>query len=86
MTTLLQNASVLGGERRDLAIEGGVLVDPATVDRATAEVVDATGLIALPGLVDLHTHLRQPGGEQAETVASVEEITSMARSISSSVV
>ena len=70
MTTLLTNASVLGGERRDLAIDGGVLVDPATVDRSTAEVVDATRLIALPGLVDLHTHLRQPGGEQAETVAS----------------
>lgn len=70
MTTLLINARVLGGERRDLAIDGGVLVDPATIDRDTAAVVDAAGLVALPGLVDLHTHLRQPGGEQAETVAS----------------
>ena len=33
-----------------------------------AEVVDAAGLIALPGLVDLHTHLREPGREDAETV------------------
>src|SRR5204863_1156432 len=33
-----------------------------------AEVVDADGLIALPGLVDLHTHLREPGREDAETV------------------
>lgn len=32
------------------------------------EVIDATGLIALPGLVDLHTHLREPGFEQSETV------------------
>ncbi len=70
MTTLLKNASVLGGEPRDLAIDGGVLVDPATVDRGSVETIDATGLVALPGLVDLHTHLRQPGGEQAETVAS----------------
>ena len=31
-------------------------------------VIDAEGLIALPGLVDIHTHLRQPGGEDAETV------------------
>jgi hypothetical protein len=31
-------------------------------------VIDADGLIALPGLVDLHTHLREPGGEAAETV------------------
>ena len=34
----------------------------------SAEVVDAAGLIALPGLVDLHTHLREPGREDAETV------------------
>ena len=33
-------------------------------------VIDADGLIALPGLVDLHTHLREPGREDAETVAS----------------
>ena len=32
------------------------------------EVIEATGLIALPGLVDLHTHLREPGREDAETV------------------
>jgi dihydroorotase len=32
------------------------------------EVIDANGLIALPGLVDLHTHLREPGFEQSETV------------------
>ena len=34
------------------------------------ERIDAEGLIALPGLVDLHTHLREPGREDAETVAS----------------
>src|SRR5699024_6809442 len=32
------------------------------------EIVDADGCIVLPGLVDLHTHLREPGGEEAETV------------------
>ena len=35
---------------------------------AGAQVLDAAGLIALPGLVDLHTHLREPGREDAETV------------------
>ncbi|WP_122940547.1 dihydroorotase [Brachybacterium sp. EE-P12] len=35
---------------------------------ADAEVIDAEGCIVLPGLVDLHTHLREPGGEEAETV------------------
>ena len=34
------------------------------------QVVDADGLVALPGLVDLHTHLREPGREDAETVGS----------------
>ena len=42
-----------------------VLLDQRDRD---VEVVDATGLIALPGLVDLHTHLREPGREDAETV------------------
>ncbi len=36
--------------------------------RAEATVLDAAGLVALPGLVDLHTHLREPGREDAETV------------------
>src|SRR5258705_10026599 len=35
-----------------------------------AQVVDADGLVVLPGLVDLHTHLREPGREDAETVES----------------
>ena len=35
---------------------------------AGAQVIDADGLVALPGLVDLHTHLREPGREDAETV------------------
>ena len=35
-----------------------------------AEVLDADGLVALPGLVDLHTHLREPGREDAETIAT----------------
>ena len=36
--------------------------------RPDAETIDADGLVALPGLVDLHTHLREPGREDAETV------------------
>src|SRR5690625_1603710 len=33
-----------------------------------ADIIDATGKIVLPGLVDLHTHLREPGSDDAETV------------------
>jgi dihydroorotase len=39
-------------------------------DTANVEVIEADGLVVLPGLVDLHTHLREPGREDAETVAS----------------
>ncbi|MFL5382607.1 MAG: dihydroorotase [Longimicrobiaceae bacterium] len=35
-----------------------------------AEVVDASGLIVAPGLIDVHVHLREPGGEHKETIAS----------------
>lgn len=70
MKLLITGASVLGGSVADLAIDGGVFIDPASLDSAKSEVevIDGSGLIALPGLVDLHTHLRQPGMEQAETV------------------
>jgi dihydroorotase len=64
---LIRNASVLGDEVRDLAIADGRFVaveSLADPDR----VIDADGLIALPGFVDLHTHLREPGREDAETV------------------
>jgi dihydroorotase len=42
----------------------------AGADAGSARHVDASGLLALPGLVDLHTHLREPGREDAETVES----------------
>ncbi len=67
MTTayLIKNVSVVGAPPSDLLIRDGVYADG---DRTGAEVIDATGLVALPGLVDLHTHLREPGREDAETV------------------
>ena len=60
-----------GGERlADVVVSGGAVVDVepgATVPRG-ATVLDAGGCLVAPGLVDLHTHLRQPGAEDAETV------------------
>ncbi len=65
MNYLIRGVRVLGGEPLDLGIVDGAFASAAPRD---AEVVDADGLIALPGLVDLHTHLREPGREDAETV------------------
>lgn len=69
-TYLIQNASLLGRETADILISGGRIdaVGPALEAPQDAVVIDAAGLIALPGMVDLHTHLREPGREDAETV------------------
>jgi dihydroorotase len=61
---LIKNVSIAGGEPGDLYIKDGVIAEAGTAD----QVIDGTGLVALPGLVDLHTHLREPGREDAETV------------------
>jgi dihydroorotase len=65
LTTVIRNVRPYGEDPTDLHVRDGVLVE--AVDDPD-ETVDAGGLIALPGLVDLHTHLREPGGEEAETV------------------
>jgi len=69
MTFLIKGVSVLGGAPTDLLLRDGVVAETGPgLSAAGAEVVDADGLVALPGLVDLHTHLREPGREDAETV------------------
>jgi len=72
---LLTGATLPDGRRADILIEDGRIVSTGRdTDAGTGTgaggttVVDAEGLIALPGLVDLHTHLREPGFEQSETV------------------
>ena len=77
MTTYwIKNVSILGGEPTDLLLRDGVIADAAGAP-ADAEVVDGTGLIALPGLVDLHTPLREPGREDAETVETGTQAAAM---------
>ncbi|MFC7531238.1 dihydroorotase [Actinoplanes sp. GCM10030250] len=67
MAYLLKDVSILGAEPTDLFIENGEITDKSD---SAAEVINAAGLVALPGLVDVHTHLREPGREDAETVES----------------
>jgi dihydroorotase len=75
---LIRGARPLGGPPADILIDGtmiGAVAESGRPGRDLAargqvRTLDADGLIVLPGLVDLHTHLREPGREDAETVAS----------------
>ncbi|MFZ4517709.1 MAG: dihydroorotase [Microthrixaceae bacterium] len=71
-TTVIRGGTVLDatGERRaDVLVDGGRIVAVGEgLDAPT--VLDASGCLVAPGLVDLHTHLREPGREDAETVES----------------
>ncbi|BDZ63072.1 hypothetical protein GCM10025877_00100 [Agromyces mangrovi Wang et al. 2018] len=67
--TLIRGATLVDGTRGDLLLDDGRIAETGSVtDASGATVIDADGLLALPGLVDLHTHLREPGFEQSETV------------------
>lgn len=66
---LITGARTATGETGDLYVRAGVLADPGEAP-TDVERLDADGLLALPGLVDMHTHLREPGREDAETIVS----------------
>lgn len=69
---LITGAAVLGEEPTDVLIVDGEIsaIGAGASDGAHADTarLDADGLVLLPGFVDLHTHLREPGREDAETV------------------
>ncbi|MEV8587166.1 dihydroorotase [Streptomyces sp. NPDC051180] len=66
---LIRGAKVLGGEVLDVLVEGETVSELGTgLSAEGATVIEAEGMILLPGLVDLHTHLREPGREDSETV------------------
>ncbi len=68
MTWVLKGVLPYGeGEPVDVLLDGGVIARIGS-DLAGDEVLEAAGCVLLPGLVDLHTHLREPGREDAETV------------------
>lgn len=71
---LLRGARPYGEAAADVLIADGTIAAigaPGTVDvPGGAQVIEADGLILLPGFVDVHTHLREPGREDAETVAT----------------
>jgi dihydroorotase len=70
-TYLINSASLSDGSTVNLAIAAGKIreISQAELNHDGEEtVIDATGLLLLPGFVDLHTHLREPGRENSETV------------------
>ena len=67
---LIRGATTAAGETGvDVLVTDGRIAERGrSVSAAGAVVVDADGLVLLPGMVDIHTHLREPGREDAETV------------------
>jgi dihydroorotase len=76
MTLLITNARVVDPSQ-SLDAKLDILIDDdgrvTKIDKkikSDAEVLDAAGLVAVPGFIDLHTHLREPGQEHKETIAT----------------
>jgi dihydroorotase len=67
---VLKSVSILGAPPVDIEIEGGLISLIGKSNAIDAQVIDCAGFIALPGFVDLHTHLREPGRENSETIAT----------------
>ena len=69
---LLSGLTLPDGTSSDIQIANGVItaVGKSLPKQSADEVIDFKGSVVLPGLVDLHTHLREPGKEDAETVLS----------------
>ena len=71
MTDLfIRNARPYGDDAVDLVVRDGVITEIGAGLEVPegVETLDAEGRVLLPGLVDLHVHLREPGGEESETI------------------
>ena len=73
MSILLKNGTVLDyasntNEKLDVLIENNKIVKIGKEILGADEIIDCTGLLIMPGMVDMHCHLREPGGEHKETI------------------
>jgi dihydroorotase len=69
MTLVIKACQPLGGKAVDVLIDNGVIAEIGA-GLSGDHVIEASGLVLLPGFVDLHTHLREPGREDTETIAT----------------
>ena len=68
---LIKTGSILGASPADVLIKDGVISEIGNnLSSDGAEVIEASGMVLMPGFVDLHTHLREPGRENSETIAT----------------
>lgn len=73
MKILIQNSNykASNGEMKqaDILIEDGMITEiDRNIEASVDRIVDAKGLLVAPGFIDLHIHLREPGGEKKETI------------------
>lgn len=57
-------------QKSSIRMEDGIFTDLDATPLETDQVIDATGYTVAPGFVDVHVHLREPGGEHKETIAT----------------
>lgn len=71
-TLIIRNVRPYGeGEPVDVRVENGVITELGTLSDASADrEINGNGQVLLPGLVDIHVHLREPGREDTETIAT----------------
>ena len=69
MSLVIKGAALLGERVADVLVQDGVIARIGS-GLSGDDVLDGDGLVLLPGFVDLHTHLREPGREDAETIAT----------------
>ncbi|CAB4867375.1 unannotated protein [freshwater metagenome] len=68
---LIKQGSLADGKVTDILIDGERIIEISqNISNSEAQVIEAKNCIVLPGLVDLHTHLREPGREDSETILS----------------